>query len=180
MQIFATLLIAASAVLAQQVGSSSDGKGSSGPSAVSHPNESNGWQAQNTLFSNGNSGGNVFSGLQGNTFDSSVSNFAFDDNNAVNPPQSQTSGNTRSTANDAGNHIGDVIPGAPQVVGLAAPFLDNYAGFHKRDIEFNNLFNGQGYGHFHEVYPELGYLVAVAGGYPRSDGFVVVQGFYEF
>ncbi|KAJ1840414.1 hypothetical protein LPJ73_006432, partial [Coemansia sp. RSA 2703] len=178
--IFATLLIAASAVLAQQVGSSSNGKGSSGPSAVSHPNENNGWQAQNSLFSNGNTGGNVFSGLQGNTFDSSVSNIAFNDNNAVNPSQSQTSGNTGSTANGVGNHIGDVIPGAPQVVGLAAPFIDNYAGFHKRNVEFNNFAHGHGHAYPHEVYPEFGVPVAVAVGYPHVEALAVDPRFYGY
>ncbi|KAJ2858149.1 hypothetical protein J3B02_000489 [Coemansia erecta] len=163
MQIFATLLIAASAVLAQQIGSNSDGKASTGPSAVSHPNENNGWQAQNSLFNNANTGGNVFSGLHGNTFDSSVSNTAFNDNNAVNPSQAQVSGNSGDTANGVNNHIGNVVPGASQI----APFAGTYPGFRKRDVEFNNVFPG--HVHAHEEFVPLGYP-AVAGfaGYPHA------------
>ncbi|KAJ2783961.1 hypothetical protein GGI15_002417 [Coemansia interrupta] len=133
MQIFATLLIAASAVLAQQVGSSEGPAVSNGETAVSNPNVNNGWQAQNSLFSSGETGGNVFSGLKDNKFSSSVSNTATNDNNFVNPSQSLVSGNTGSTTNGEHNQIGDIVSGAGQF----AP-IGGWGAFRKRDAIFNN------------------------------------------
>ncbi|KAJ2590299.1 hypothetical protein H4R99_007153, partial [Coemansia sp. RSA 1722] len=163
MQIFATLLIAASAVVAQQVGSSSDGKASTGPNAVTNPNVNNGWQAQNTLFNSANTGGNVFSGLQGNSFDHSVSNTAFNDNNAVNPSQAQVAGNSGDTANGANNHIGDVVPGSSGFVGFAGAVPGLYPGFHKRGVEFNNVIPG----HAHQEFAPFGYPAVGFGRYPE-------------
>ncbi|KAJ1646868.1 hypothetical protein J3B02_000490 [Coemansia erecta] len=141
MQIFATLLIAATAVIAQQVGSDSGPAVSNGESAVSNPNVNNGWQSQNSLFNSGESGGNVFSGLKDNKFSTSISNSATNDNNFVNPSQSQVSGNTGSTTNGEGNHIGDFISSPASFAPLGA-----WGGFRKRDAIFNN------YGH-HGGYP---------------------------
>ncbi|KAJ2440729.1 hypothetical protein GGF42_007533 [Coemansia sp. RSA 2424] len=130
MQIFATLVVAATAVLAQQIGSEQGAAVSSGETALSHPNVNNGWQAQNSLISTGSDGGNVFSGLHGNKFSTSLSNGAMSDNNFINPSQTQTSGNTGSTANGANNHIGD--------------FFNAPVAFRRRDVSFNNV---GGYGH---------------------------------
>ncbi|KAJ1821843.1 hypothetical protein LPJ56_003167, partial [Coemansia sp. RSA 2599] len=156
------------------VGSSSDGKASTGPAAVSHPNENNGWQSQNSLFNNANTGGNVFSGLHGNTFDSSVKNTAFSDNNAVNPSEAQVSGNSGSTANGVNNHIGDVVPGVNEFAAFAVPVAAaaapvNYPGFHKRDVQFNNVFPG----HPHEA-PGFGYPYEGFGVFPHAAAAAVV------
>ncbi|PIA14137.1 hypothetical protein COEREDRAFT_82963 [Coemansia reversa NRRL 1564] len=109
MKIFATLAIAASVAIAQQVGSDQAGTFADGPSAVSHPNVNNGQQAQNSLLTGGSKGGNVFSGLNGNTFADSASNVGISDNNMVNPSQNVVSGNTGPSTNGEGNQIGDII-----------------------------------------------------------------------
>ncbi|KAJ2119697.1 hypothetical protein IW147_005661 [Coemansia sp. RSA 720] len=139
--IFATLLVAATAVLAQQIGSEQGPDVASGPSAVSNPNVNNGQQFQNSLLSSGNEGGNVFEGLTGNTFNSLKSNTGISDNNFVNPSQTHVSGNQGSTTNGEGNHIGDFFDAG------------GFVPFHKRDAVFNN------YGHGH------GYPTAFVGGY---------------
>ncbi|KAJ1877120.1 hypothetical protein H4R99_007152 [Coemansia sp. RSA 1722] len=159
MQIFATLLIAATAVIAQQVGSDSGPAVSNGESAVSNPNVNNGWQSQNSLFNTGESGGNVFSGLKDNKFSTSISNSATNDNNFVNPSQTQVQGNTGSTANGEANHIGDFVSGA----GGFAPFGGAWGGFRKRDAVFNNY----GYGHGVPVYAHPIAFAPVAPFYPH-------------
>ncbi|KAJ2241899.1 hypothetical protein GGI13_007159, partial [Coemansia sp. RSA 455] len=63
MQIFATLVVAATAVLAQQIGSEEGPNVANGPVALSNPNVNNGWQAQNSLINSGTDGGNVFENL---------------------------------------------------------------------------------------------------------------------
>ncbi|KAJ2803534.1 hypothetical protein H4R20_002855 [Coemansia guatemalensis] len=149
MQIFATLLVAASAVLAQQIGSEQGPDVASGPSAVSNPNVNNGQQFQNSLVSSGSKGGNVFEDLVGNTFIDTTSNVGISDNNFVNPSTTSVSGNTGATTNGEGNHIGDFIGGLPGglPIGLG---VGGPVGFHKRDAVFNN------YGHGHPGYP-VGY-----------------------
>ncbi|KAJ2001434.1 hypothetical protein H4R26_004137 [Coemansia thaxteri] len=134
MQIFATLVVAATAVLAQQIGSEQGPSVSSGEVALSNPNVNNGWQSQNSLINNGQDGGNVFHGLQGNTFNTGFSNSAISDSNFINPSQSHVAGNSGATTNGQGNFIGDFFAGGP-------------AGFHKRDAVFNNFGHGYGYGH---------------------------------
>ncbi|KAJ1847266.1 hypothetical protein LPJ73_004297 [Coemansia sp. RSA 2703] len=143
MKFFAAILVAATAVVAQQIGSEEGPSVSSGPTAVSNPNVNNGWQAQNSLFDSGHKGGNVFQDLVGNTFSDSVSNTATNDNNFVNPSQTKVSGNTGATTNGEGNHIGDVF----------SQGFGGFAPFGKRDAVFNN------YGYGHAGYP------AVYGGY---------------
>ncbi|KAJ2723482.1 hypothetical protein GGI07_002606 [Coemansia sp. Benny D115] len=171
MKIFATLILAASAAVAQQVGSSADSRTSTGSSAVSHPNENNGWQAQNTLFNTGNSGGNVFSNLHGNTFNSGVSNTAVTGNNFVNPSQSDVSGNTGPTANGRDNHIGDVLSEGQRFIHGAVPVADFYGGFRKRSVVFNNFAHGAEF--HHGGYPVAGYPLQ---GYPAV-GEYPIQGY---
>ncbi|KAJ2467138.1 hypothetical protein GGI02_004133 [Coemansia sp. RSA 2322] len=130
MQIFATLVVAATAVLAQQIGSEEGPSVSNGPTALSNPNVNNGWQSQNSLINNGVDGGNVFEGLSGNTFNKALSNSAISDTNFINPSQSHVAGNNGPTTNGEGNMIGDFFGGGA-------------AGFHRRDAVFNNY----GYGH---------------------------------
>ncbi|KAJ2861358.1 hypothetical protein GGH94_004956 [Coemansia aciculifera] len=131
MQIFATLVVAATAVLAQQIGSEQGPSVSSGETALSHPNVNNGWQSQNSLVNTGSDGGNVFNGLHGNTFSTGFTNGAISDSNFINPSQNQVSGNTGSTANGEKNHIGD--------------FFTAPVAFRKRDVAFNNNFGHGGY-----------------------------------
>ncbi|KAJ2837987.1 hypothetical protein FBU31_001028 [Coemansia sp. 'formosensis'] len=152
MQIFATLVVAATAVLAQQIGSEQGPSVSSGETALSHANVNKGWQSQNSLVNTGSDGGNVFHGLHGNTFNTGFTNSAVSDNNFINPSSSQTMGNSGSTANGAENHIGDIFNGQ--------------AFFGKRDVEFNNFGHGRG-----------SYPVANYGGYDR--GYVVPAPVYE-
>ncbi|KAJ2308437.1 hypothetical protein IWW52_005890 [Coemansia sp. RSA 2704] len=136
MQIIATLLVAATAVIAQQVGSEQGPNVASGPTAVSNPNVNEGQQFQNSLLSTGNEGGNVFEGLKDNTFNSVKTNTGLSDNNFVNPSQTHVSGNQGPTANGEGNHIGDFVDG----LGFAG-----LGGFHRRGVEFNNYGHGYGY-----------------------------------
>ncbi|KAJ2417663.1 hypothetical protein GGF41_005363, partial [Coemansia sp. RSA 2531] len=145
MQIFATLVVAATAVLAQQIGSEEGPNVANGPVALSNPNVNNGWQAQNSLINSGTDGGNVFENLSGNTFSKSLSNFAMSDNNFINPSQTKVSGNSGSTTNGEGNMIGDFFGGP--VSGGA---------LHRRDVAFNN----NGYAH-----ARVGYAEPAYGGY---------------
>ncbi|KAJ1802775.1 hypothetical protein LPJ56_006078 [Coemansia sp. RSA 2599] len=151
MKFFTAILVAATTVIAQQVGSEDGPSVSSGPAAVSNPNVNNGWQAQNSLFNTGSDGGNIFENLSGNSFSKSIGNSATNDNNFINPSQTRVSGNTGLTTNGEGNHIGDVFTG--QTGGWG------WGGFHKRDAVFNNY----GYGHARAAYP-----VAAYDGYRRE------------
>ncbi|KAJ2355315.1 hypothetical protein IWW50_000673 [Coemansia erecta] len=141
MQIFATLLVAATAVIAQQVGSDQGPTVASGPSAVSNPNVNNGEQFTNSLLSTGNEGHNIFEGLEGNSFSNVKSNTGMSDNNFVNPSTSHVQGNTGATANGEHNNIGDFFDAG------------GFVPFHKRDAIFNN---GAGFGY---------------GGYPAVGGY---------
>ncbi|KAJ2714038.1 hypothetical protein H4R19_001936 [Coemansia spiralis] len=163
MQLFATLLVAASAVMAQQIGSDQGSTVSGGPAAVSNPNVNNGQQFQNSLVDAGSKGGNVFEGLTGNTFVDSASNVGMMDNNMINPSRTSVQGNTGSTANGEGNFIGDLLQGIP-------------GGNWKRDAVFNNNFGyahafahggypafaGAGVGYPHPGFAHAGYPVAIA------------------
>ncbi|KAJ2723484.1 hypothetical protein GGI07_002608 [Coemansia sp. Benny D115] len=157
MKFFTAIIVAATAVVAQQIGSEEGPSVASGPSAVSNPNVNNGWQAQNSLFNSGSDGGNVFEHLTGNTFNKAVSNSATNDNNFVNPSQVHVSGNTGPTTNGEGNHIGDVFSDGFRGFG-------GFGGFHKRDAVFNNYGFGHGYAGYPAVYG--GYHPQVASVYP--------------
>ncbi|KAJ2021876.1 hypothetical protein IWW57_004745 [Coemansia sp. S610] len=146
MQIFATLIVAATAVIAQQVGSEQGPTVSSGETALSHPNVNNGWQAQNSLVNTGSDGSNVFSGLHGNKFSTGFTNGAISDSNFINPSQNQVAGNSGSTANGENNHIGD--------------FFNAPVAFRRRDVAFNNVGYGHGgYEHGHEHGYDRPYVV---------------------
>ncbi|KAJ1742449.1 hypothetical protein LPJ68_001876 [Coemansia sp. RSA 1086] len=111
MEIFTTLLVAATAVMAQELGSKGGSTVAGGPSAVSNANVNNGKQFTNSLMSTGESGGNEFSGVSNSKFSTSLNNVGLSDNNIVNPSESSTSGNSGPTTNGEHNHIGnDVIP----------------------------------------------------------------------
>ncbi|KAJ2798756.1 hypothetical protein H4R20_004703 [Coemansia guatemalensis] len=150
MKFFATLALAASVAVAQQVGSDGGPTVADGPSAVSHPNVNNGQQAQNSLLTGGSKGGNVFSGLKGNTFTDSASNVGISDNNVVNPSQTVVSGNTGPSANGEDNQIGDILAavrrrelarrgliGRRDTVNRRDTF-NGRVGMHRRDAVFNN------------------------------------------
>ncbi|KAJ2074269.1 hypothetical protein IW146_001407 [Coemansia sp. RSA 922] len=152
MQIFATLVVAATAVLAQQIGSEQGPNVASGDTALSHPNVNNGWQSQNSLVNTGSDGGNVFSGLKDNKFSTSFSNSALSDSNFINPSQHQVSGNSGSTANGEKNHIGD--------------FFNGPVGLRRRDVAFNNNYGHGGYDRGYDrsyVVPASVYEVPVYG-----------------
>ncbi|KAJ2829757.1 hypothetical protein IWW50_000672 [Coemansia erecta] len=123
MKFFATLALAATAVVAQQVGSSSEGTFSGGENAVSNPNINNGQQFTNALVDGGDKGGNVFHGLKGNQFSDVTSNTGLSDNNFINPSQDNVEGNHGETTNGVGNNIGDFVQG-----------LGGVGGFHRRDV----------------------------------------------
>ncbi|KAJ1659298.1 hypothetical protein GGF38_004101, partial [Coemansia sp. RSA 25] len=133
MQIFATLVVAATAVLAQQIGSEEGPSVANGPVALSNPNVNNGWQAQNSIVTSGSDGSNLFENLSGNTFSKSISNFAMSDNNFINPSQTKVSGNSGATTNGEGNMIGDFFGGPV-----------NGGAMHRRDAVVNNY---GGYAH---------------------------------
>ncbi|KAJ2785131.1 hypothetical protein H4R18_000719 [Coemansia javaensis] len=137
---FLAALVAAAAtvVVAQEVGSSGGPVIAEGPSAVSNANINNGEQFQNSVVSAGDKGGNVFHGLEGNTFTDSISNVGLSDNNIVNPGSTSVSGNSGPTANGASNFIGDFFGGAEH--GGRAPYG-------KRDAVFNNNNNNYGWAH---------------------------------
>ncbi|KAJ2161139.1 hypothetical protein GGF46_001729 [Coemansia sp. RSA 552] len=134
MKFFATLALFASVAVAQQIGSDGGPNVSNGESAVSHPNINNGQQFQNSLVDASDKGGNVFHGLDGNTFNDVTSNTGISDNNMVNPSSSSTSGNQGPTTNGEGNQIGDVLASVPGIGGLGF----GGPGFFKRDAIFNN------------------------------------------
>ncbi|KAJ1934274.1 hypothetical protein GGF37_006427, partial [Kickxella alabastrina] len=97
MQVIATLIIAASAVLAQEIASTSGPTVSSGSTAISSPNVNNGHQIQNSISNSGSSGGNTYSGIQGSVFNTGYSNSASVGNNFINPAQTSIQGNIGST-----------------------------------------------------------------------------------
>ncbi|KAJ2497856.1 hypothetical protein GGH96_004774 [Coemansia sp. RSA 1972] len=141
MKLFATLSLAATAAVAQQVGSSSGPSVSDGEAAVSHPNINNGLQLQNSLADSSNKGGNVFHNLEGNTFTDALSNTGLSDNNFVNPSSDNVSGNSGATTNGHGNQIGDIAHG---LAGFAPPVGTL---IHKRDVVFNNVDHSAVWGH---------------------------------
>ncbi|KAJ2077578.1 hypothetical protein H4R24_005050 [Coemansia sp. RSA 988] len=174
MKFFATLALAATAVVAQQVGSDGGPTIADGPSAVSHPNINNAQQAQNSLIDGSDKGGNVFQGLSGNTFSDATKNFGLSDSNFVNPSQSSVSGNSGPTTNGAGNQIGDIFSG-----------IAGFGGLRKRDAVFNNYDHGAwGYQPAFPVYAPVygvpvyshpGYIAPVGNVNHNSQNAAIVQ-----
>ncbi|KAI7825045.1 hypothetical protein BX661DRAFT_185174 [Kickxella alabastrina] len=158
MQIIATLLVAASAVLAQQVGSTSGPIVSSGSTAISSPNVNNGNQVQNSIENSGVSGGNTYSGISNSAFNTAFSNSASVNNNNINPTQHSIAGNTGSTVSGQGNIFGSAFG-----TGAVPPFF----AFGKRDAIINN--------HGPVGYP-AGYPHGYPAGYPY--GYYPSHGYY--
>ncbi|KAJ1896567.1 hypothetical protein LPJ81_004713 [Coemansia sp. IMI 209127] len=127
MKFFAALLVAATAVLAQQQEGNQGPNLSEGPSAVSNPNVNNGNQFQGSFVDSSESGGNQISGEVGNSFNHQASNSAIMDSNFINPSKSSVSGNVGDTANGEGNSIGDFF-GAGGFIRRDA-VLNNFGGF---------------------------------------------------
>ncbi|KAJ1746005.1 hypothetical protein LPJ58_005867, partial [Coemansia sp. RSA 1591] len=128
---FATIALAATAAVAQQIGSNGGPSVSDGEAAVSHPNINNGLQLQNSLADSSDKGGNFFHNLQGNTFTDALSNTGISDNNMVNPSNNHVSGNSGATTNGEGNQIGDIVHGLAGFGGFGGQFR-------RRDLVFNN------------------------------------------
>ncbi|KAJ2119698.1 hypothetical protein IW147_005662 [Coemansia sp. RSA 720] len=142
MKFFTTIALAATAVVAQQVGSSGGPSVSDGENAVSHPNINNGLQLQNSLADSSDKGGNVFHNLEGNTFTNALSNTGISDNNMINPSTDSVSGNSGPTTNGAGNMIGDMVHG---IAGFGGP-MRRRAVF-RRDAVVNNFDHSAAWGH---------------------------------
>ncbi|KAJ2402272.1 hypothetical protein GGI23_000834 [Coemansia sp. RSA 2559] len=151
MKFFATLLIAATAVLAQQQESNQGPNASSGSNAVSNPNENNGFQAQGSFFDGSQSGDNVIDGQVGESFNHGASNQAILDSNFVNPSQNSVSGNKGDSANGEANNIGDFV----QDLGFAGH------AFRRRDTGSN--FNGGRFVSFPIGEPVVGVRAPIAG-----------------
>ncbi|KAJ2831209.1 hypothetical protein J3B01_005440 [Coemansia erecta] len=132
MKFFATIALAATVAVAQQIGSSGGPSVSDGEAAVSHPNINNGLQLQNSLADSSDKGGNFFHNLQGNTFTDALSNTGISDNNMVNPSNNHVSGNSGATTNGEGNQIGDIVHGLAGFGGFGGQFR-------RRDLVFNNV-----------------------------------------
>ncbi|KAJ2657987.1 hypothetical protein IWW48_004245 [Coemansia sp. RSA 1200] len=124
MKFFVTILVAATAVLAQQQEGNQGPNLSNGPSAVDNANINSGWQAQGSFFDGSKSGENQISGHVDGSFNHQASNSAIQDSNFVNPSESTLTGNTGDSANGHGNNIGDFIAGG---------------GFIRRDAVLNNF-----------------------------------------
>ncbi|KAI7825046.1 hypothetical protein BX661DRAFT_172239 [Kickxella alabastrina] len=154
--IIATLIIAASAVLAQEIASTSGPTVSSGSTAISSPNVNNGYQIQNSISNSGSSGGNTYSGIQGSVFNTGYSNSASVGNNFINPAQTSIQGNIGSTVSGQGNIFGSAFG-----TGIIPPFFagafprDAHSNYHKRDL----IINGAApYAHpGHPAHPYYGY-----------------------
>ncbi|KAJ1989893.1 hypothetical protein GGI25_000001 [Coemansia spiralis] len=131
MKLFATLILAATAVLAQVQEGNQGPNLSEGPAAVSNPNINNGEQLQGSFADSSSSGQNVIDGRVGNSFNHKAANEAILDSNFVNPSKSSISGNVGDTANGADNMIGDIFHGADGFVPFGA--------FRRRDAVFNNF-----------------------------------------
>ncbi|KAJ2084386.1 hypothetical protein H4R24_000016 [Coemansia sp. RSA 988] len=110
MRTFATILLASSAVLAQEVGFSDGPSVVSGSNAVSNPNVNNGWQSDSSLFAGGGQGGasDVFNNVVGSAFTNVNSNTAIKDNLVNNPSSALVKGNDGWTANGDANALGPV------------------------------------------------------------------------
>ncbi|KAJ2495701.1 hypothetical protein GGI11_008351 [Coemansia sp. RSA 2049] len=124
MKFFVTILVAATAVLAQQQEGNQGPNLSNGPSAVDNANINSGWQAQGSFFDGSKSGENLITGHVDGSFNHQASNSAIQDSNFVNPSESTLTGNTGDSANGHANNIGDFIAGG---------------GFIRRDAVLNNF-----------------------------------------
>ncbi|KAJ1949120.1 hypothetical protein FBU59_001285, partial [Linderina macrospora] len=103
------LAIASATVLAQEIGATDGPSIVSGSNAISSPNINNGWQAEGSFFSGGNSGqGSLFNNVAGSSFSTVNSNSLFKGNIVNNPSSSSVSGNDGWTANGDANKLGPV------------------------------------------------------------------------
>ncbi|KAJ2500618.1 hypothetical protein GGH96_002563 [Coemansia sp. RSA 1972] len=142
MKFFATIALAATAVVAQQIGSSGGPSVSDGEAAVSNPNINNGLQLQNSLADSSDKGGNFFHGLEGNTFTDALSNTGISDNNMINPSTNSVSGNSGATTNGHANQIGDIVHG---LAGFGGQF--RRSTIRRRDAVVNNFDHSAAWGH---------------------------------
>ncbi|KAJ2803906.1 hypothetical protein H4R20_002709 [Coemansia guatemalensis] len=110
MRTFATVILASSAVLAQEVGFSDGPSVASGSNAISNPNVNNGWQSDSSLFAGAGQGGasDVFNNVVGSSFTNVNSNSAIKDNLVNNPSAAFVKGNDGWTANGDANALGPV------------------------------------------------------------------------
>ncbi|KAJ1745678.1 hypothetical protein LPJ58_006032 [Coemansia sp. RSA 1591] len=145
MKFFATIALAATAAVAQQIGSNGGPSVSDGEAAVSHPNINNGLQLQNSLADSSDKGGNFFHNLEGNTFTDALSNTGISDNNMVNPSNNHVSGNSGATTNGEGNQIGDIVHGLAGFGGFGGQFRRR--AIHRRDAVVNNFDHSAAWGH---------------------------------
>ncbi|KAI9499829.1 hypothetical protein GGI25_005571 [Coemansia spiralis] len=141
MKLFTTLLLAATAVLAQVQEENQGPNLSSGSAAVSNPNTNNGEQFQGSFVDSSSSGQNVIDGRVSNSFNNKAANEAILGSNFVNPSKSSISGNVGDTASGTDNLIGDIFHGARRSVPFGA--------FRRRDAVFNN---------FGEIVPNRGHF----------------------
>ncbi|KAJ2163202.1 hypothetical protein GGF46_000132 [Coemansia sp. RSA 552] len=112
MRSFAAVILASSAVLAQEIGFSGGADVVDGPNAISNPNINNGWQADSSLFAGGNgaaaAGPDVFNNVFGSSFTNVNSNAAAKDNIVNNPSFTHVKGNDGWSANGDANALGPV------------------------------------------------------------------------
>ncbi|KAJ2163199.1 hypothetical protein GGF46_000129 [Coemansia sp. RSA 552] len=108
MRAFTTIILASSAVLAQEIGFSDGPSVVGGSNAISNPNVNNGWQADSSLFVSEGSGASTFNNVAGSAFTNINSNVASKDNLLNNPSITSVKGNDGWTANGDANALGPV------------------------------------------------------------------------
>ncbi|KAJ2555306.1 hypothetical protein EV175_002302 [Coemansia sp. RSA 1933] len=112
MRTVSALLVAASTVIAQEVGFTGGASLSDGTNAISNPNVNNGMQWDSSLVSGGDSGSSAgpttFNDIVGSSFTNVNSNAAMKDNLINNPSFSHVKGNDGWTANGDSNSMGPV------------------------------------------------------------------------
>ncbi|KAJ2714317.1 hypothetical protein H4R19_001792 [Coemansia spiralis] len=108
MRTFSAILLAASAVLAQEIGFSGGGSVSSGSNAISNPNINTGVQFDSSLIV-GHGSNDLFNNVVGSSFTNINSNTAIKANPVNNPSRTSVSGNDGWTANGDANALGPVV-----------------------------------------------------------------------
>ncbi|KAJ2784587.1 hypothetical protein H4R18_001052 [Coemansia javaensis] len=110
MRAAASIVLAASTVLAQEIGFSGGPNIVSGSNAISNPTINNGWLSDSSLIVGRRSvdTGNVFNDVVGSTFTNINANAAIKDNLINNPGATSVSGNSGWTANGDANAMGPV------------------------------------------------------------------------
>ncbi|KAJ1799719.1 hypothetical protein LPJ59_001631 [Coemansia sp. RSA 2399] len=112
MRTVSALLIAASAVVAQEVGFTGGASLSDGTNAISNPNVNNGMQWDSSLVAGAGSGSSAgpttFNDIVGSSFTNVNSNAAIKDNLVNNPSFNHVKGNDGWTANGDSNSMGPV------------------------------------------------------------------------